>query len=99
MLAAHIETQTKLTQSGQLHTIICPELNITVTSKTPERKLCREIVLKAPDRATEQLKIYRDEKPSSIIKNIKRFSKSTIIDSPERGLYEGVYREPPAKTN
>ncbi len=59
MLTAHIQPNTQLTYAGELHTITCKELNIQITSRTPEGDLCRAIMKMHPEYSQDTLKVYR----------------------------------------
>ena len=98
MLKAHIKISNKLTSLGQVSNIKCQELNLEVLSIHPERKLCRTILEKYPERSSEELKIYRDGKHTGTIKSIKRFAQKTIRETDTKRLHEVPYRKPPSQS-
>lgn len=92
MLKAYFQSNPKLTKSGEITTITCPELNLEVSSYNPTNALCREIIRIAPERGSEQLETYRGDKLAGTVGNIGRWAQKDLIETTDRGFLEIRHR-------
>lgn len=92
MLKAYIRPG-KLTLSGQIFNIDCPELSLTASSKTPSNTLCREIMKVAPERGQETLEVYQGDSLHYTIRCIEDWAGKTVSETDRDGLRVQPFRD------
>ena len=94
MLKAYLQPNPKLTKTGQIFTIICPELSLTVKSKTPAYAMCRTIMQSNPERGAKILEVYRGASLALTVHKIESTASKALIESDRKGLVVQPYRDP-----
>lgn len=94
MLKAYLQPNPKLTKTGQIFTITCPEMNLIVKSKTPAYAMCRAIMQSNPEMGTETLEVYRGVSLALTVHKIESTASKALIESDRKGLVVQPYRDP-----